>query len=206
MTPEEVQALFMQDGAYAFARWGRPLAPVVFGVEDETLAVVREAVHSVAALTGQEIEEIDAELGANLMIFFLRDWDELSGVPDLDRLIPELASLVPRLQAADAVQYRVFRFDRRGAIKAAFLFVRMARGLEDAPADMVALGQAAQAILTWGEGTFAGAGPLTRDPESGAAVLRAEIADLIRAAYDPVMPVAASDPAHALRLFARMGR
>ena len=29
-------------------------------------------------------------------------------------------------------------------------------------------------------------------------------APLIRAAYDPVMPVAASDPAHALRLAARL--
>lgn len=206
MTPDEVQALFMQGGDYAFARWGRPLAPVVFGVEDETLAVVREAVHSVAALAGQDIEEIDAELGANLMIFFLRDWDELLDVPDLDRLIPELATLVPRLQTSDAVHYRVFRFDARGAIKAAFLFQRMARGVEDAPADMVALGQAGQAILTWGEGAFAGADPLMRDPASGDAVLRPEIADLIRAAYDPVMPVAASDPAHALRLYARTGR
>ncbi len=206
MTPDEVQALFMQGGDYAFARWGRPIAPVVFGVEDTTLDVVREAIFAVAALAGQDVEEIDAELGANLMLFFLRDWDELTGVPDLDRLIPGLDAVVARLKAADAVQYRAFRHDRRGAIKAAFQFVRMARGMQDLPADTVALSQAVQTILTWGEDAFAQASPLARDPASGAAVLRPEIADLIRAAYDPVMPVAASDPAHALRLFARMTR
>jgi hypothetical protein len=31
------------------------------------------------------------------------------------------------------------------------------------------------------------------------------VAVLLRAAYDPVMPVAAQDPSHALRLFARVG-
>jgi hypothetical protein len=34
--------------------------------------------------------------------------------------------------------------------------------------------------------------------------LRPEIAAVIRAAYDPVLPVAATDPSHALRLAARM--
>ena len=38
----------------------------------------------------------------------------------------------------------------------------------------------------------------------GRTVLRPEIGDLIRAAYDPVMPVAANDASHALRLAARL--
>jgi hypothetical protein len=35
-------------------------------------------------------------------------------------------------------------------------------------------------------------------------MLRPEIGALIRAAYDPVLPPAADDPSHALRLDARM--
>ena len=35
MTPEDVATHFTRtDGTYLFARWGRPVAPVVFGVED----------------------------------------------------------------------------------------------------------------------------------------------------------------------------
>ena len=29
------------DGGYLFARWGRPIVPVVFGVDDATLSVVK---------------------------------------------------------------------------------------------------------------------------------------------------------------------
>jgi hypothetical protein len=40
---------------------------------------------------------------------------------------------------------------------------------------------------------------------NGQTVLRPEVAAVIRAAYDPVMPAVASDPSHALRLAARIG-
>jgi hypothetical protein len=36
-------------------------------------------------------------------------------------------------------------------------------------------------------------------------VLRPEIGQVIAAAYDPVLPVAAQDPTHAMRLAARIG-
>jgi hypothetical protein len=78
MTPDEIEALFARGGAYAFARWGRPIAPVVFGVDDATLSVIKGALEAVAALAGREIAETDPELGSNLMIFFFRDWDELA--------------------------------------------------------------------------------------------------------------------------------
>ena len=61
-------------------------------------------------------------------------------------------------------------------------------------------------MLRWGEAAFAGSSPLALHPETGAAVLRPEIAEVIRAAYDPVLPDAAEDPSHALRLFARIGQ
>ena len=99
-TPEEIERLFTRaDGSYAFARWGRPISPIVFGVQDETLKVVKGALEAVATLAGHQMAETDPELGANLMVFFFRDWDELLDVPDLGRLIPDLAPLVARLKA-----------------------------------------------------------------------------------------------------------
>ncbi|MCW9042378.1 MAG: hypothetical protein OQK05_03460 [Pseudopelagicola sp.] len=205
MTPEQVQELFtLEDGAYAFARWGRPIAPIVFGVEEETLSVVKGAVEAVVTLVGHQMAETDAELGVNLMIFFLRDWDELAAVPDLDRLIPELEPLLGRLKEADATQYRAFRFDEHGAIKAAFVFVRMAGVMAELSAESIALAQAVQVMLLWGPRAFVETSPLAVLPEGGATVLRPEIAAVLAAAYDRMMPVAAQDPSHALRLFARL--
>ena len=205
MPPEEVERHFTRsDGSYLFARWGRAIAPVVFGVQDETLAVVREAVQGVCATAGHEMTEMDAELGSNLMLFFFRDWAELLDVPGMDRLVPELAELVTRLLAAEANQYRLYRFDPQGAIKACFVFVRMDEHLQAVPAQTLALSQVVQSMLLWSDAAFTDRSPLVVD-EDGAA-LRPDIAALLRAAYDPVMPSCAGDPAHALRLAARIGR
>ncbi|MBS1300859.1 hypothetical protein [Loktanella sp. SALINAS62] len=192
------------DGTYLCARWGRPIVPVVFGVDDATLSVFKGAIEAVVALAGHKMAETDPELGANLMVFFCREWDELSGVPHLDRLVPELDGLVGRLKRADANQYRIFRFDDDGAVKAAFVFLRMDQHLEAVSADTLALSQAVQTILLWSDRAFMDSSPLALI--DGAAVIRPEVAQLIRAAYDPVMPVVAHDPAHALRLRARMGQ
>lgn len=203
MTPEAVQALFTRkDGTYLFARWGRPIVPVVFGVEEATLAVVKGAIEAVVTLAGHKMAETDPELGANLMVFFFRDWAELPQVPNLDRLLPDLGPLCARLAAAGANQYRAFRFDADGAIKAAFVFVRMDAALEALPAEVLALNEAAQVIVLWGEGAFAEASPLAQ--VEGRVILRPEIAGVIRAGYDRVMPAVARDPAHGLRLAARL--
>ena len=75
LTPDEIEALFTRaDGEFLFTRWGRPIAPVVFGVEDATLGTVKGALEAVVTLAGHEMAETDPELGANLMIFFFRDW------------------------------------------------------------------------------------------------------------------------------------
>jgi hypothetical protein len=203
-TPEAVTALFTRkDGQFVCARWGRPIVPVVFGVEDATLSVVKGAIEAVVTLADHKMAETDPELGANLMMFFLRDWDELSGVRDLDRLIPDLAPLQERLKEAEANQYRIFRFDEAGAIKAAFVFVRMDAHLSEVPAETLALSQAVQTILLWSDTAFTDRSPLARTPR-GHTILRPEIGALIRAAYDPLLPVSATDSAHALRLFARI--
>ncbi|NKX44163.1 hypothetical protein HCU73_06135 [Roseibacterium sp. KMU-115] len=200
-------ALFTRaDGQFLFARWGRPLVPVVFGVEDATVSILKGAIEAVVALAGHKMAETDPELGANLMIFFLRDWAELTQTPNLDRLIPDLPETVARLERADANQYRAFRFDAEGGIKAAFVFVRMDAALAEAPAETIALSQIVQTILLWSDTAFLGTSPLAVLSDGGPAILKPEIAGLIRAAYDPVLPVAATDPSHALRLAARVGR
>ncbi|GAA6181207.1 hypothetical protein NBRC116594_26450 [Shimia sp. NS0008-38b] len=205
MTPQDVENLFTRhDGSYGFARWGRPISPVVFGVEDDTLSTVKGALEAVATLVGHQMAETDPELGSNLMMFFFREWEELLAVPGLERLIPDLPALVERLQEADATQYRAFRFDNDGAIQAAFVFLRMTDAMANISAEALALGEAVQTIVSWGPKAFAGRSPLAVVPDSGATVLRPEIAAVIAAAYDRMMPVAANDASHALRLFARL--
>lgn len=202
MDPVAVESLFTQeDGSYAFARWGRPIVPVVFGVAEESLPVIKGAIEGVVALSGHKMAETDPELGANLMIFFLRDWDELRHLPDLDRLLAGGEDLVDRLEAAAARQYRAFRFDERGMIKACFVFLRMDEEMQAMPAEGLALAQAAQALLLWGGKAFAERSPLAQ--AQGHLVLHPEIAAVIAAAYDPILPAVSRDASHALRLFAR---
>ncbi|WP_299667427.1 hypothetical protein [uncultured Ruegeria sp.] len=203
MTPDEIEALFTREsGEFLFARWGRPIVPIVFGVENETLATVKGAFEAVVTLAGHKMAETDPELGANCMVFFFRDWQELLQVPDLDRLIPDLAPLVERLVAVDANQYRIFRFEEDGAIRAAFVFLCMDQELSELPAETLVLSQVAQTILLWSDAAFRNASPLAIAGDT--TVLRPDIAALIRAAYDPVLPGAAQDASHALRLFARL--
>jgi len=191
------------DGSFLFARWGRPIVPVVFGVDDATLSVVKGAIEAVVYMADHKMAETDPELGANLLFFFVREWDELAETPDLDRLVPDFATLLARLRAEDAHQYRLFRFDETGAIKAVFVFLRMGGSLSQVPASDLALAEAAQVMLLWSEQAFSKAGPLGKAGEQ--VVLRPDIAALIKAGYDPVMPAVARDPSHAMRLLARMG-
>ena len=202
---QAIAALFTRsDGSYLCARWGRPVVPLVFGVAEGSLGVFKGAFEALGQLTGHPVAETDPELGANLMIFAVHDWAELSGVPGLDRLITDLDALLRRLEGAGANQYRIFRFDAAGGIRAAFVLLRLDADLAAVPAEVLALAQAAQTWLLWSDTAFVGASPLA---QAGARViLRPDIAGVLRAAYDPVLPVAATDPAHALRLAARLAR
>lgn len=203
MEVAQIEGLFTRsEGSFAFARWGRPICPVVFGVDDATLGVVKGAIAAVCELAGHEMGEMDAELGSNLMMFFFNDWAELLEVPGMDRLVPDLAPLVARLEGVDANQYRFFRFDERGAIKACFVFLRMDQHLSDVPAQTLALSQIVQSMLLWSDCAFQDRSPLMVAEQ--ATVLRPDIAALLRAAYDPVLPVVAQDASHALRLSARV--
>ena len=206
MNADEVEAYFTRsEGAYKFARWARPLAPIVFGVDDATLPVVKGAVQAVAALAGIEVSETDPELGSNLMFFFFSDWEELLEVPNLDKLVPSLSSLVAQLAAAGANQYRLFRFEKSGGIKACFVFLRMDVVLSELPAETLCLTQVVQSILLWSDHAFLSQSPLAMLPD-GRAVLRPEIGNLIRASYDPTLPELAEDKSHALRVSARLSQ
>lgn len=188
MTADQIAAAFTRaDGTFLCARWGRPVAPVIFGLADESLDIFRGAIRAGFAHARHPLAETDPEMGANLMLFFVRDWSDLADIPDLDRLT-DAPGLPDRLARADADQYRLFRFDADGGIRACLAFLRMGGALADSHP-----GHLAEAIFMRCALTFA------RDIAPSAPV-----AALIRAAYDPVLPVAATDPAHALRLAARM--
>ena len=89
-------------------------------------------------------------------------------------------------------------------IKACFVLIRMDRHLEAVSADVLALNQAVQAILLWSDRAFADRSALGE--VDGHVILRPEIGDVIRAAYDRTLPVTAQDASHAMRLFARLPR
>jgi hypothetical protein len=175
----------------------------VFGVEPAALGPIRGASEAVCALAGHRMAETDDEPGVNLVVFFVRDWAELAGVPGLDRLVEGLAPRLDRLQAAGANRYRLFRFEPDGAIRAATVMLRMDEHLAAVPADILALTQAVQTILLWSDTAFTDSSALAE--ADGHVILRPEIGALIRAACDPVLPAMATDPAHALRLAARPG-
>ena len=188
MDPAAIETLFTRpDGSFLCARWGRPVAPVVFGLADDSLDIFRAAIRAGFAHARHPVVDTDPETGANLMLFFVRDWSELAEVPDLDRLTG-LPGLPDRLAGQGADQYRLFRFDEAGGIRACLTFVRMGGALADAHPAALAERITMQSALTF----------------STEVTPSAALAALIRAAYAPVLPVAATQTAHALRLSARM--
>lgn len=187
LDPEEIVSLFTRDDRFFLARWGRPVAPVIFGLADESLPIFRNAIRAVYAHAGHPMAETDPEMGANLMMFFVRDWHELAGFSDLDRLTGQ-SDLPARLEVEAADQYRLFRFDADGAIRACLGFVRMGGKLAEAHPAQLAETLAVRSALTFARDVI----PST------------ELAALIRAAYARVLPDVATDPSYALRLAARL--
>ena len=201
---ETIEAYFTRsDGQYIFARWGRPIAPVVFGVEDETLVTLKTAIQSMVSLASHELVETDPELGSNAMFFFFLSWDELLEVKDLDRIIPDLGKLVERLKSIQANQYRFFRFDADGGIKAVFTFICMDQNLTSVPAEVLCLNQVVQMFLLWSDDAFKNNSP-SLITKKGGVILNPIIGDLVRAVYDPTMPLVSNDKSHALRAQARV--
>lgn len=203
----QITALFTDDeGQFRFARWSRPIAPVIFGVADDSLPALKGAIETVVLAAGHRMTEVDPELGANLMIFFLKDWSELAEVENMDQLIPNLDRLLPRLQAAGANQYRFFRFDADNSIKAAFVLLRMDAALSEMPATDLGIEQALKTMLLWAPGAFSDSSALARIENAEGTVMRPDLTAVLAAAYDPVLPSYSEDSSLALRLAARAGQ
>ena len=201
---DSIEAYFTRsDGQYFFARWGRPIAPVVFGVEDETLVTLKTAIQSMVLLANHELAETDPELGSNAMFFFFLSWDELLEVNDLDRIIPDLGNLVEHLKSFQANQYRFFRFDADGGIKAVFTFICMDENLNSVSGEVLCLNQVVQMFLLWSDDAFKNNSP-TLITKKGGVILNPIIGDIVRAVYDPTMPLVADDKSHAVRAQARI--
>ncbi|MEM0945129.1 MAG: hypothetical protein AAGI70_14415 [Pseudomonadota bacterium] len=207
---DQIAALFTRsDGSFRFARWGRRPAPVIYGTNDEGIRIFEEALADVAALAGLETQEIDPELGANFMVFFSRDWRELQEVPHLSKLIPDLDRLVTTLMAAGANQYRIFGFDEAGAIRICLILLRYDDDLQRVSAQTLSVSQCVQSMLLWSDHAFTAESPiaLVDDGQTeGRCVVKPWFGDLLRVAYDPVIPAASDDASLALRLAARLDR
>ena len=198
-----IEAYFTRsDGQYFFARWGRPIAPVVFGVEDETLVTLKTAIQSLAIIANHEMAETD-RVRIKRYVFFFLSWDELLEVKDLDRIVPDLGNLVGRLKSLNANQYRFFRFDESGGIKAVFAFVCMDENLKTVSAEVLCLNQVVQMFLLWSDEAFKSKSP-TLIAKNGRVMLNPVVGDIIKAVYDPTMPIVSNDKSHALRVRARI--
>ncbi|MBR9862284.1 MAG: hypothetical protein GYB24_02475 [Rhodobacteraceae bacterium] len=191
------------DTTYRFARWGRPLAPVVFGVGDESLPHLKEAIAQTVGITGGVLAETDPELGANFMWFFCRNWSELAAVPNLDKLLPNFQRLMASLEEQGASRYRSFGFDREGAVQLCIVLIRVDAATEAMSLQTLGTSETFQSLLTWGEGAFADESPIAIIKSNNMCIVKPEYAAIVRAAYDPMMPAATEDPSHALRLSAR---
>ena len=204
LRPGRVEELFTApDGTYRFSRWGRPIAPAIFGVDEKTAAQMKRAMQLVAEIAEMELVEEDPELGANLLMFFCSDWDELDMVPNLNQLVPDFDILKTSLKRTGANQYRSFTFDDAGAIRSCIVLLRHDEHMAETPIQAIGVGQMVQAILLWGDEAFDDESPLVIDPDSGFALVRRGYAAVIRAAYDPEMPAATTDNRHAMQLAGR---
>lgn len=181
-------------GAFHFARWGRPISPRIFGIDEDGAAAMMAGIADAARKAGVEIVEEDPEFEANFLVFMCEAWGDLKQTPSLDRLIPDLDKLVAILGAAGANQYRIFSFSPEGGIRLAVVLLRYDEDLARFSARALGLGQATQTLLLWSDAAFLDDGPLTMN-RRGEARLKPWFADLLSAAYDEATPDYSTDPA-----------
>ena len=191
------------DQRYHFARWGRPIAPVVFGVGDENLPHLKDAIAMTVGISGGMLVDTDPELGANFMWFFCRDWDEMLVIPDLDKLIPNFVNLITELQEKNATRYRSFGFEKNGAIQLCVVLIRVDAATERMSLQTLGTSETFQSLLTFGENAFDVHSPIATIKVNNLCIVKPEYAAVVRAAYDPALPAASNDSAHALRVSAR---
>ena len=191
------------DQTYHFARWGRPLAPVVFGVGDESLPHLKDAISMTVGITGAPLAETDPELGANFMWFFCREWDEMTGIPNLDKIVPNFDGTIAALKAQEASRYRTFAFDKDGAIQLCVVMIRVDAATEAMSLQTLGTSETLQSLLTFSENAFDAQSPIAMIKANNLCIVKPEYAAVVRAAYDPALPSSSDDPSHALRVSAR---
>ena len=205
MSDNPVQSLFLRDGKYHFSRWAKPLSPVIFGVDDSSLIAIKEAFSDVLSLTPLKLSEFDPDLGANLLMFFCSRWPELSTIPNLNKLIPNLVDLLETLDNNQANQYRTFSFSPDGAINFVVVLLKYDLELSSVSVQTLAVSQMLQSVLLWSPDAFKEDSPIAVVKQTNRCVVKPFYAALLKAAYDPVLPNYSLDEIHAMRLEARVG-
>jgi len=204
LSEDEIKDLFTQtDGTYQFARWSRPIAPVVFGVNDDILKGLRAAIEATVGITGQKLADVDPELGTNFMWVFVREWDELLVLPDIEKLIPNLNQKLVEIKKSNSNSYRYLTFDPDGGIMFACVIIRPMGDYAKQSVSAIGSAETMLTLATFGKKAFANESPLAMIPENKVIVVKPKYAAVIRAAYEETMPVRAIDASHALRIKAR---
>jgi len=204
LTEDEIKDLFTQaDGSYQFARWGRPIAPVVFGVNDDILVGLKAAIGATLGITGQNMAELDPELGTNFMWIFCREWDEVLDLPDIEKLIPGIHDKIKEIKKTNSSSYRYLTFDKDGAIMFAVVLIRPVGDYAKQPVSVIGAAETLLTVATFGTKAFKKESPIAMIKENNMVVVKPKYAAVIRAAYDETMPARSNDEAHALRVKAR---
>ena len=204
MSYEKIVNFFSNEQGYRFSRWNKPIAPVVFGVDDNTLEAIKMGFTEVISLTSLSMSDVDVDLGANFMVFFCADWLELKSVPDLNKLVPKLADLLVILDKKNAHQYRVFSFDKNGAITLCILILKYDRELASVSVQTLSMSQMLKSILLWSPNAFVSESPLEVEEKNNFCRVKLFYKALLRASYDINLPDYSRDESHALRLDARV--
>ena len=199
-----IEKLFTQsNGVFHFARWGRPIAPVIFGVDDATLGAVKTVMTQVLAITGQVMVETDPEMGANFIWIFCADWAEVQNLPDIDKLLPHWAQTQIKLREQKSNSYRYIAYDGDGAIRFCALVIKIAGAYGQQPLPVIATTQILQSLCSFAPNKFAQDSPIALD-HNGVCSIKPPYRAVLQAAYDPVLPAASADATLALRLKARV--
>lgn len=188
---------------FRFARWGRPLAPVVLGLDEESAEAARAAVVEAAEAAGVGAVDEDPDLEANFLICVCEKWSQLKSISGLDRLIPDLERLLTLLSAVGANQYRIFRVAPEEGISFAVTLVRFDESVAGLSAQAIGATQAAHGLLMWSDEAFAEDAPVAIN-RSGRGVIKTFHAKLLKAAYGEDAPSTSEDPNLADQLAAAM--
>lgn len=208
MTPDDnnlrkIKSLFCHDGEYHFSRWNKSIVPVIFGTDDDSLTILKDAFAKVISYSTINMADFDPELGANFMIFFCKDWKELEFVQNLNQILPKPEILLKRLQGSKSNQYRLFRFTKNGSINFCIQLLKYDHEMSSISTYSLGLNQILKSIVFWSPTAFDKESPIEKLSGCDLPNIRPFFRSLITAAYDPVLPNQSRDEAHALRLLAR---